>query len=120
MRRSSALLDGLQILHPVDDVAIVRVQPVDLEEGAVRELQVAHVLIDPAQIVEQPDRLDLLDVGGLETLPIPLDRELRHPLLEEAEAEHAAALDHPLRILARELELSDRLIGQTHLLISDS
>ena len=66
-----------------------------------------------------PDGLDLLDVRRLEPLAEPLDGELRHPLLEEAEAEHAAALDGAGRVLARELELPDRFVGQAHFLVGD-
>ena len=66
-----------------------------------------------------PGRRELSDAGRLEPLAEPLDRQLRHSLLEKAVAEHAAALDGAAGVLARELELADRLVDQAHLLVGD-
>jgi hypothetical protein len=47
------------------------------------------------------------------------DRELRHALLQEAVAQHGAALEGAPRVLARQLKLADGLVDQPHLLVGD-
>jgi hypothetical protein len=77
-------------------------------------------LVDHPEVIEQADRFRFRDAGRLEALAIPLDGELGHPLFQETESEHAAALDGPAGVLAGELELPDRLVDQPHLLVRDA
>src|SRR5262249_13597511 len=91
----------------------------DVLERLDRELPVSGVLIDRAQVVQHARGLDRRDRGGLEALAEPLDRELRHALLEEAVPKHAAALDRASEVLARQLKLADRLVDEAHLLVRD-
>ena len=44
------------------DVAVVRVEPIDFEERLVGEIHLARALVDIAEVVQQDDRLDFLDV----------------------------------------------------------
>src|SRR5262249_17258363 len=115
----SIFSDGLQFPHAVADVPEMGVEAVDVEIGPVGVLEVARGLVDRREVVEESHRFGLLDARRLQALAVPLDRELRHPLLQETEPEHAAALHRPRRVLARQLKLADRLVDQAHLLVGD-
>src|SRR5437763_292107 len=103
-------LGVFELLDQADDVAVVRVHAVDLHEGLLRVVGVADFHVGRAEVVEESDVLLLGDLRHLHALAIPLDRELRHPLLQETEAEHRGALDGALGVLRGELELADGLV----------
>src|SRR2546423_3191862 len=93
------LRGSLDLLDAADDVAVVGVHAVDLHERLLRVLRVADFDVRVAEVVEEADVLVFVDLGDLKAFAIPLDRELRHALLEEAETEHRGALDGAFRIL---------------------
>src|SRR6186997_749303 len=72
------------------DVAEVRVLPVELGEDPERRVEVARGLVCRREVVAQALVLLLAPAGGLQALLEPLDRELGHALLHEADAQHAA------------------------------
>ena len=89
--------------------------------SAVGRADVGVADFDPgrAEVVEEADVLLFVDLRHLEAFAIPLDRELRHPLFEEAETEHRRALDGALRILRRQLELADGFVDQAHFFVGE-
>src|ERR1019366_303036 len=110
---------GREFLQPLADVAERGVRAVDLQERPVGVLPITQRDIDVREVVLQAEAVFLAEVGGLEALAVPLDRELGEALLEEAQAEHRAALDRVLRAFRGSLELAGGFVREGHLLVGD-
>src|SRR5258706_13449164 len=80
-----------ETLDSIHDVAIVRVLSVDVEVKLVGALGLAVLLVNRRQVVPKPHPLLGLDRRRFEPFLEPLNRQLRQPLLDEAEPQHAAA-----------------------------
>src|SRR5689334_6544551 len=69
------------------DVAEVRVLAVELGEDAERRVEIARGLVRRREVVPQALVLLFAPSGRLQALLEPLDRELGHALLHEADAQ---------------------------------
>src|SRR5271169_4473293 len=120
LRRAGCVSSRRKLLEPLADVAERGVRAVDLEERPVCVLAITEIRIEVREVVLQPQAVFLADPRGVETLAVPLDRELREALLQEAQSEHRAALHGVLRALRGSLKLADGLVGEGHLLVRDA
>src|SRR5260221_13139980 len=84
---------GSQLPDLGGQVREVGVLPVEIGEDVQGPVELARGLVGHREVVLQPLVLFLGASGGGQTLLEPLDRELGHPLLEETDPEHAAALE---------------------------
>src|SRR5262245_31263598 len=109
-----------QLAHLGRDVAERGVLPVELREQVERRGHVARRLVRGGQVVAQALVFLVGAAGRAQALLEPLDRQLGHALLEEADAEHAGALEYPALVFRRQLELGDRLVDEPHLLVGDA
>src|ERR1035437_4394824 len=120
LRRARRVSSWREFLQPFADVPERGVRSIDLEECPVGVLAIARVGVDVREVVLQAHAVVLADVRGLETLAVPLDRELREALLEEAQTEHRAAFHRVLRAFRGALELADRLVRERYFLVRDA
>ena len=73
---------------------------------------------------ERHGRAGMAGFGGLDGIHRErtdrIDRQLRHSLFKETEAEHRCAFDRALGVLRCKLEFADRFVDQAHLFVSDA
>src|SRR6266581_182067 len=112
-------LPGGELADLVRHVPEVGVLPVELGVHAEGAVGLPRGLEGGREVVAQSLVLLVAAAGGLEPLLEPFDGQLGHSLLEETDAEHAAALEDSAVVLGRELELGDRLVDEPHLLVGD-
>src|SRR5664279_1145614 len=120
LRRAGCVSSGRKLLEPLPDIAERGVRAVDLQERPVRVLAITEVGIEVRKVVLQAQAVFLANTGIVETLSVPLDRELREAFLQEAQSEHRAALHCVLRALRGSLELADGFVREGHLLVGDA
>src|SRR5512141_93105 len=102
MMSGSALFELPELLG---DVAEGGVLPVELREHGAGPCSIARLLERVREVVAQALVFLVAAAGRCEAFLEPLHREPGHALLEEADAEHARALEQPLLVLRRQLEL---------------
>jgi hypothetical protein len=82
---------GAQLGELGDDVAVVRVDAVDLDEGAAGVVVVAGGEVEIAEVVEQAEVGVFGQVGRREPALVPLDGQLGQPLSGQPRGEQQSS-----------------------------
>src|SRR6266404_5363997 len=111
---------GFHFLNPRGDLTVGGVDPVDFGINLQGFVEIALLSMHLRYVVPKPQGLVPIQSWVIESPPVPLQRQIGQTLVTEAEAEDSAALECAAGIARGELQLADRLVHQTHLLIGDS